>query len=120
MTDATVDSYAESVREMLTREREAVLNRMTAIARDALDIEFDGDGVPASSWGQDQALSDSLDGRLTTIESALERLDNGSYGVCADCGADIPPRRLQALPFATLCVGCQSVADKKARAVLAH
>ncbi|HEV3312385.1 MAG TPA: TraR/DksA family transcriptional regulator, partial [Chloroflexota bacterium] len=107
-----------SIRDMLNKERSAVISRMDSITHDALLVEFDGDGVPASSWGQDLALTDSLDARLATIEGALERLDEGSYGVCAECKSDIPPRRLHALPFATLCVQCQSLADKRARAVV--
>lgn len=42
------------------------------------------------------------------IDEALVRLTDGSYGVCADCGAEISERRLAAVPFATLCIACQS------------
>lgn len=42
------------------------------------------------------------------IENALTRLEEGSYGLCADCGEEISEKRLAALPFATLCVECQS------------
>lgn len=118
MTTIEIEALPDSSREMLLKERDAVISRMESIAKDALDVEFDGDGVPASSWGQDQALTDSLDARLHTIESALSRLDDGTYGVCADCHSDIPPRRLEALPFATLCVSCQSLADKRSRAII--
>lgn len=117
MTASPIDTFSSSIRDMLVKERDAVMHRMDAIAKDALLVEFDGDGVPASSWGQDQALTDSLESRLYTIEAALTRLDDGSYGVCAVCDSDIPPKRLHALPFATLCVQCQSMADKRSRAV---
>jgi RNA polymerase-binding transcription factor DksA len=116
MAIVDIDNFPDSIREMLIKERDAVINRMDSIAKDALLVEFDGDGVPASSWGQDQALTDQLEGRLATIEDALTRLESGTYGVCADCNTDIPPRRLHALPFATLCVQCQSLADKRSRA----
>lgn len=42
------------------------------------------------------------------IDDALESLDEGTYGMCADCGEEISEKRLQALPFARLCVECQS------------
>ncbi len=42
------------------------------------------------------------------IDNALTRLQEGSYGMCADCGDEISEKRLEALPFATLCVACQS------------
>lgn len=38
--------------------------------------------------------------------AALQRLHDGSYGVCANCGVDIAPARLGALPTATLCINC--------------
>ncbi len=42
------------------------------------------------------------------IDDALESLDEGTYGMCADCGEEISEKRLHALPFARLCVECQS------------
>jgi DnaK suppressor protein len=42
------------------------------------------------------------------IDNAITRLNEGSYGMCADCGEEISEKRLEALPFATLCVACQS------------
>ena len=42
------------------------------------------------------------------IDEALDRLEQGIYGECAECGEEISEKRLQALPFARLCVECQS------------
>jgi DnaK suppressor protein len=42
------------------------------------------------------------------IDDALDSLEEGSYGMCADCGEEISEKRLHALPFARLCVECQS------------
>jgi len=44
---------------------------------------------------------------LAKIDAALAELDEGTYGRCADCGAEIATRRLQALPFALRCRTCQ-------------
>ena len=44
--------------------------------------------------------------QVSMIDAALARISNGDYGVCADCGTDIDPRRLGALPFALLCTDC--------------
>jgi DnaK suppressor protein len=44
---------------------------------------------------------------LRQVEYALTRASSGQYGVCEDCGRKIPPRRLQIIPAATLCVACQ-------------
>jgi DnaK suppressor protein len=43
---------------------------------------------------------------LLQIDAALARVEAGEYGVCADCGTDIDPRRLAALPYALLCTEC--------------
>jgi len=42
------------------------------------------------------------------IDEALMRLSEGTYGICADCGVEISEKRLDAVPFAKLCVACQS------------
>lgn len=44
---------------------------------------------------------------LRGLEAARARLGDGSYGLCVDCGADIPFERLRAQPAATRCLGCQ-------------
>ncbi len=49
---------------------------------------------------------------LSHIETALERMRNGEYGVCENCETKIPLARLQALPYATLCIQCQREAEK--------
>lgn len=46
--------------------------------------------------------------RRQMIDEALIRLEEGNYGVCPDCGVEISERRLAAVPFAKLCVECQS------------
>ena len=45
--------------------------------------------------------------QLKMVEEALERTVSGDYGICADCGAAIPARRLEAIPWANRCVACE-------------
>ncbi len=45
---------------------------------------------------------------LSQVEQALARFDDGTYGVCANCGQPIDVARLEALPYALLCLDCQS------------
>jgi DnaK suppressor protein len=104
-----------SIEERLLRERKAVITRMQSMAEGALDLEIETDGVPPSSYNRDEAINVMLSSRLAEIDGALERLSAGNYGICSSCSGTIPPRRLEALPFATLCVNCQSVADKRVK-----
>ncbi len=49
------------------------------------------------------------------VERAIEKIDNGTYGLCEICNTRIPTERLQVLPFATQCVKCQELADIRKR-----
>ena len=60
-------------------------------------------------------LTDRDRGKLEAIDEALSRVDDGSYGLCEDCGAEIAEGRLQALPFTRLCVTCQSDRERESR-----
>jgi DnaK suppressor protein len=53
------------------------------------------------------------------IEHALARLDAGVYGQCERCGEPIGAERLEVRPFATLCIGCQTLVGRQRRPVLA-
>jgi DnaK suppressor protein len=50
---------------------------------------------------------------LQVIEDALTRIEAGNYGLCDECGAQIPEKRLQALPYARYCVTCQENLEKE-------
>ena len=56
-------------------------------------------------------LSDNERMTLDHIEAALRKIDKGTYGVCESCRKPIPKPRLEALPFARYCIGCQSSAE---------
>ena len=72
---------------------------------------------PLSADSEDQATDlenqDALGGieysglqEIRQIKEALERIAKGTYGVCVQCGIDIDPKRLRALPNATRCISC--------------
>jgi len=64
----------------------------------------------------DLALMQMKTETLKKIDQAIFRLDEGTYGRCEDCDAEIPPARLRALPFAALCRDCQAEAETNIRA----
>lgn len=53
------------------------------------------------------ALEERESAELIAIDEALKRIDDGSYGLCVDCGVGIPTARLHASPTALRCVNCQ-------------
>jgi DnaK suppressor protein len=46
------------------------------------------------------------------LRSAIDRLDDGSYGICLQCEEPISPKRLKAVPWAEFCISCQETADQ--------
>ena len=58
------------------------------------------------------SLMESEEDTLGRIEASLERIEDGTYGDCGECGAKIPKARLNAIPYATLCVKCASQSER--------
>ncbi len=50
---------------------------------------------------------------LDQIELALQRLGEGNYGICEECGKRIPEPRLEAIPYTTVCVGCAELQEQQ-------
>ncbi|OJW69863.1 MAG: hypothetical protein BGO57_09925 [Sphingomonadales bacterium 63-6] len=90
--------------------------RLAELEQRAEDIEADlrhpleaDSEEQAIDLADDEALAgvdDVLRTEILAIRNALRRIDAGTYGVCAKCGADISEMRLKALPTATLCINC--------------
>jgi len=59
------------------------------------------------------ALIEMTSETLGQIDEAMHRLEAGTYGVCANCGAEIAEARLKAVPFATLCRACQEAQESR-------
>ncbi len=58
------------------------------------------------------SLMETEEGTLGAIEQALERIEDGSYGTCEECGATIPKARLNAIPYTPHCIRCAEKAER--------
>jgi DnaK suppressor protein len=65
------------------------------------------DASEAFEQAKELALRRNAEQLLAQVEDALESFDQGSYGICERCGAEIDPARLKALPYAAYCLHCQ-------------
>jgi DnaK suppressor protein len=65
------------------------------------------DASEAFEQAKDLALRQNAEQLLTQVTHALNRFEEGTYGVCEQCKAEIDPARLEALPYVTLCLHCQ-------------
>lgn len=81
--------------------------------------EVDADAVDQAANESDRGFSLRLADRdrlmLRKIRKALERIEEGEYGVCEGCGEPITYKRLLARPVATLCIDCKTTAEQQER-----
>lgn len=69
------------------------------------DFQDIGDGaVDVQERDQEQSIAANNRALLTEVEEALKRIEDGTYGRCVVCGQLIPEKRLEAMPWASLCV----------------
>ena len=61
----------------------------------------------------DYTLEENSEHLLAEIDAALKRIDEGTYGICTNCGEQIPAERLEARPWATLCIDCQRDRERR-------
>ena len=115
--DATLEQVRETLlakRAELTRRQQTQLDTLLAPDKHHLaDLEeMSSDTVDTDSAC---AIVDLETDTLERIDTALEKIEAGSYGLCETCKKSIAPTRLEALPFAALCIDCQREAEKDER-----
>lgn len=111
----------ESFRTQLTEKRDEIVRRAQQTLEQ--DMTLDSDDLPdemdLASSEYLQAFTFRLRGReknlLDKIQRALERIDNGTFGVCEECDEPISVKRLQARPEATLCIRCKEEQERVER-----
>lgn len=118
---------ATAVRQRLTQERQRLerdiydrtLGDAAVVPTDPLNdsggmaSEEADDADAMSDVERNQAMLRNSHVLLDQVNAALARLDAGTYGICASCGKEIGARRLEALPYATLCVECQAKTERR-------
>ncbi len=112
----------EEARSELRRRRKAILEttRGAGAEHEALRTAERGHELEEEAQAEQglvdlERLGDVERLELRRIDAAMERADQGLYGTCATCGAAIEPRRLQALPWAVRCAGCETAREAVAR-----
>jgi DnaK suppressor protein len=111
-------SRLESMRKRLSEE----LEQLKSTVRPADERR---EGSPFGKREEEATESFELEKRLTLekrireqlaeVEHALQKFDDGTYGLCDNCGRPIPPDRLEALPQASLCLNCKTLQTKNAK-----
>lgn len=71
-------------------------------------IEREEQAVDLEETDIEQAILANERALLNEVEQALKRIEDGTYGICTNCGRPIPEKRLEALPWASLCLDCET------------
>jgi DnaK suppressor protein len=117
----------EHFRVELLKERERVRNAIANLRDDhpgSLDEEVEEVGATSDNHlGEtatatlnreiDYTLGENSEQVLSEIDVALKRIEEGTYGICANCGREIPTERLEAYPWASLCIDCKRQAERR-------
>ena len=108
----------EGLREQLQARRRDLLAQIEGVDDAVRPVELDQQSVGRVSrvdaiQQQQMALANRQQAAalLRNVELALQRIDDGSYGACLECGEAIAEARLQAQPWAGLCIDCQSARE---------
>jgi len=114
-------SKSKVYRQKLLKLKEDLLSKLSAIEKDAMrNSQKDAAGdlssytlhmadVATDSYDREFSLSLATEEQkiIYEIDDALKRVASGDYGICMGCEKSIPQKRLNALPYAKLCIKCQ-------------
>lgn len=98
-----------AIRARLTDRRAQLLAHLVGIEADLaqpLEADFAEQAVEREDDEALDRLSRAEVSEIGRIDQAIERIDEGVYGVCIECGEPVAPARLAALPEAALCIEC--------------
>ena len=98
-----------ALRVQLEERLAAMLSRLASIKRDVTQAHS-GDSAEQAQERENDEVVDAIGNEtaqsIRELQAAIERIDDGSYGICESCGEEIAPGRLSAIPEATRCVDC--------------
>lgn len=101
----------EEVIAMLKAELEAARAEYEEYTEEAThppQVELGGGSAGYSTWQSAVVVRQLIEKRIEELEDALERAEQGLYGICESCGEPIATERLRAIPSTTLCIKCAS------------
>jgi RNA polymerase-binding transcription factor DksA len=113
-TESTLRDRLPSARDVLEEQWRQQVGDITDLSYEALTpADEESDGSRATELHVTTQLLAAARQQLVDTEAALARLDEGTYGLCADCTTPISAERLKILPAARYCVACQATRSRR-------
>lgn len=114
--------FVQQMKEKLLEQRNEIIDSLSennSDLRKILEENSARDSIDEASDAVDLKMLESIGtkdlNRLNLINSALTRIELGKYGMCMKCGRQIPEPRLEAIPYAVLCIDCKSADERRNR-----
>ncbi|MGH7893062.1 MAG: RNA polymerase-binding protein DksA [Candidatus Binatia bacterium] len=108
-----------TLKKLLHERRQELMTEAVGTVHGMNEIEAFPDPTDRGSLEGNRNLTLRIRDRerklLTKIDEALGRIDDGTYGVCGECGGPIGVERLKARPMTTLCIECKSMQEAEER-----
>jgi DnaK suppressor protein len=108
-----LEQKQQELQESIARLTEAHPQPVDAIEASDGPQDFEDVAVDFLETQQEQSLLVNQQALLIEVQRAIERIDNGTYGKCVECGQPIPEKRLEALPWAARDVKCEEKLEQK-------
>jgi DnaK suppressor protein len=102
--------YKEKLLDMRNRSRDEI-NRMIQVVLDDAEPAGEHDRLVSESVDKEMTLEHTEERIRQEVLDALQRIEEGTYGRCQQCGKSIPVARLNAIPFACYCVDCERIRE---------
>ena len=116
------EAFVEKMKEQLLALKEDIVKNLMSESEDFEAIIKDLDPKDFADIAADdidrktlEALSSQEIKRMRLIDSALSRIHNDRYGVCMRCNKKIPKERLEAIPYALMCIDCKTTDERRNR-----
>ena len=109
----------KSLKDMLLRMREDLVRDIARRSKTTAEGTMPDIGDILDSVSEertrelDMILTDREKKKLLQIDDAIDRIEEGAYGLCEECGVKIPKARLKVMPFAKHCVECQEKTERE-------
>lgn len=107
--------------EQLSEIKEIITKKIAALSHKAVDSDIDFDGDESDEIQGAVILNmvyehnDRNNALFAALRQALEKIDIGEYGICEECGEEIPYKRILICPEAKYCIKCAELQEKYAR-----
>lgn len=113
MNESDVHQFKERLTSLRQQLRGDIQASIEAIAEEVRPVGEDAK-EPSEGLDKELVLEQNEEQIYHAVNAALERIEQGTFGLCVECGTKIPKARLDAIPYTAYCIGCERTIEEEA------